>query len=239
VRQIDPRLHSLAAHARTLGLFSRVNALLMLLASAGSLAFRSAWPAAALGALSLCGCVVLLRGRWTPSGALGAANALTLLRLALIASLPALSAPAPGRAAALLVAIIFVLDGVDGWIARRKREVSAFGAYFDLECDALLVLLCTLVLYQTGRLGGYVLVPGLLRYVYVLLVITLPIAADAAPHSRIGRYAFCALILGFIASLWPLEPVHRSLAAMATSLVVGSFAHSIFTSIRPGAGVAR
>jgi phosphatidylglycerophosphate synthase len=230
-------MHSLNAQARSLGLFSRVHALLMLLASAGALAAGSAWPAAALGALSLAACVRLHRRRWTPSGALGAGNALTLLRLALIVLMPAVAAPTPGPAAALLVAGVFVLDGADGWLARRNHEVSPFGAYFDLECDALLVLLCALVLHQHGRVGAYVLAPGLLRYLYVLLMMVLPAAADAAPRSRIGRYAFSALMVSFVVSLWPLEPV-QPFAMVGSSVVVASFVVSIVTAFWPRRGVA-
>jgi CDP-diacylglycerol--glycerol-3-phosphate 3-phosphatidyltransferase len=34
-----------------------------------------------------------------------------------------------------LVAIIFALDGVDGWVARRRGESSQFGAVFDIAGD--------------------------------------------------------------------------------------------------------
>jgi CDP-diacylglycerol--glycerol-3-phosphate 3-phosphatidyltransferase len=36
-----------------------------------------------------------------------------------------------------LVAIIFALDGVDGWVARRRRESSQFGAVFDIAGDRI------------------------------------------------------------------------------------------------------
>jgi phosphatidylglycerophosphate synthase len=229
-------MHSLSAQVRTLALFSRAHGLLMLLAAAVALGSGSAWPAAVLGMTSLIACVLLQRGRWTPSGGFGAGNALTLVRLAMIAALPALGAPAPGPAAALLVLGVFALDGADGWLARRRGEAAPFGAWLDLESDALLVLLCALVLYQHGRLGAYVLLPGLLRYLFVLLLMLLPAAADAAPRSRLGRYTFSALIVAFAASLWPLEPVHAPFAAAVTALVVASFMVSIASAIRQGRG---
>ena len=34
-----------------------------------------------------------------------------------------------------LLVIIFILDGVDGYIARKRDEVSLFGAIFDIAID--------------------------------------------------------------------------------------------------------
>jgi CDP-diacylglycerol--glycerol-3-phosphate 3-phosphatidyltransferase len=37
----------------------------------------------------------------------------------------------------LLVAIVFLLDGVDGWVARRRGESSQLGAVFDIAGDRI------------------------------------------------------------------------------------------------------
>jgi len=70
-------------------------------------------------------------------------NLLTLLRLALVPvfivvyHLPYSSAP-------LLATILFVLaavtDWLDGWLARRLQQSSAFGAFLDPVADKLMVL---------------------------------------------------------------------------------------------------
>jgi hypothetical protein len=101
------------------------------------------------------------------------------------------------------------------------------------------VLLCALLLYQHGRLGAYVLLPGLLRYLYVLLLMLLPVTADAAPRSRLGRYTFSALMMSFVASLWPLEPVHTPFAVVVTAVVVASFMVSIAGAIAQGRELPR
>ena len=216
-----------------LALWSRVHALAMLLASALAIATRAAWPAAAIGAGSLAACVALQRGRWTPSGVFGAANGLTALRLALSVVLVGLCVRPPGPLAALLVLAIFALDGLDGLLARRRAQASTFGACFDMECDALLVLLCALILWRHERLPAWVLVPGLLRYLYVLALMLLPGGGGGeAPRSRIGRLAFGALMAGFVSSLWPFEPWHRALSAVASALVVYSFTRSMYWSLK-------
>ena len=48
-------------------------------------------------------------------------------------------APPPG-ARSPAPPLLLALDGLDGWAARRQGLVSAFGARFDMEVDALLIL---------------------------------------------------------------------------------------------------
>jgi phosphatidylglycerophosphate synthase len=222
-----------AASDEQVGWFSRAHPLALLAAAAGSLALGGVWPAAIAGAVVLGVHVALHRGRWTESGRFGAANALTTLRLALMVGLVAVCEQPPGPAAALLVVVIFALDGLDGLVARRRGEASAFGASFDMESDALFVLLCALELHHWRRLGPFILIPGLIRYIYAALIAWLPGTHREAPRSRIGRYVFSVLVLSFAASMWPLEPIQTPLAWLATLLILYSFAHSFYWSFKP------
>ena len=43
------------------------------------------------------------------------------------------------------------LDGVDGWLARRRGMSSAFGARFDMEIDALLVQVLAILVWRYGK----------------------------------------------------------------------------------------
>ena len=43
------------------------------------------------------------------------------------------------------------LDGVDGWLARRSGIASAFGARFDMEIDALLILVLAVLAWRSAR----------------------------------------------------------------------------------------
>jgi phosphatidylglycerophosphate synthase len=66
---------------------------------------------------------------------------------------------------ALLVGLTvpaLILDGVDGWVARRTRTVSATGARFDQEVDAFLILVLSIQVSTT--LGAWVLTIGAARY---------------------------------------------------------------------------
>jgi phosphatidylglycerophosphate synthase len=182
----------------------------------------------AVGAITFAALVYRFRRRWTPSGHFGAANAVTFARIAGILGLPALP---PGLPAAAVALGLFALDGVDGRIARRQQLAGPFGEFADKEGDALLVLMLCLLLYRVpGGLGPWILLPGMLRYAFVLFV-----ALAEPPHCREEpRSAKGAWIAGLITSslivavaAYPayLEPA-AWLAAAATAALCYSFADS-------------
>ena len=102
-------------------------------------------------------------------GVLGAANRVTLTRSTLVGGVTALVADAlvgPAHLGALvgLAVVALVLDGVDGWVARRTGTVSALGSRFDMEVDAFLILV--LSVYVAGSVGPWVLAIGAARYAF-------------------------------------------------------------------------
>ncbi len=106
----------------------------------------------------------------TRSGAvtLGAANRVTLTRAALVGSVAALVADGllhPASVATLvgLAVLALVLDGVDGWVARRTGTVSVLGARFDMEVDAFLIL--ALSVYVGLTISPWAFAMGAARYV--------------------------------------------------------------------------
>jgi phosphatidylglycerophosphate synthase len=218
--------------------FSRAHASAMLVGSACALALGEPTVAAATGACSLCAFALGVRGRWTPSGRFGAANAVTLSRLVLTLLLAALGRQGAGPREALLLLLVFGLDSLDGWLARTRGDRSEFGETFDMESDALLVMTAGLVLHDGGRLGAFILVPGLLRYGYVLAVWGLS-RARGRPLREMPRMRWASQIFGLMAvalatSLWPIEPVHEPLAVLASGLIALSFARSLYWSLSSG-----
>ena len=71
------------------------------------------------------------------------ANLVTLGRLLLLFLAARLYYPAPAAWQAanfFLVILIFVSDGLDGYIARKRNETSLFGALFDIAGDRIVEL---------------------------------------------------------------------------------------------------
>jgi CDP-diacylglycerol---glycerol-3-phosphate 3-phosphatidyltransferase len=90
---------------------------------------------------------------------LNAANVLTLVRVALIPVLVAVLLSAL-EDADLFAAIVFVIasatDALDGWIARRRSEVTAFGKLMDPLADKLLITAALVSLVALYRLDAWV-----------------------------------------------------------------------------------
>lgn len=167
-----------------------------------------------------------MRGDWTPQGRFGAANALTLLRLLLEVVLLSALGQAPRLLIGALVLTTLALDGADGWLARRHGTSSAFGAHFDMEVDAFLVLTTSVLLWFSSRCGAWVLLAGALRYGYVLSCASWPPRGGTMPRSLLGRSAFALVVVGHALG-FGLSGVAATLcAALGTAAVTLSFARS-------------
>lgn len=195
--------------------------------------FSSARPA--LLAELVFGCIVFFTlagyARLRPRPEFGTANAITLFRAALIAVLAghAVETPESGAAAwwiaAALAGVALALDGADGWVARRHRTESTFGARFDMEVDALAALVLALVLWQAGRMGPWILSIGLLRYLFVLAGWAFTAMRRPLPPSQ-RRRVVCmlqgALLAACLIPVWPAA-VAPALGALALAMTSASF----------------
>ena len=84
---------------------------------------------------------------------------LTLLRIAMIPVLAAVFYLPYGWtdfAAAAVFALASATDWLDGWIARRYHQYSAFGAFLDPVADKLMVAAALIVLTEFGRVYALV-----------------------------------------------------------------------------------
>lgn len=161
---------------------------------------------------------------------LGWANRLTLGRGLLIALLTgALADPellaryATPLGALTLLALM--LDGVDGWVARRTSTQSDFGARFDMELDAWLILMLCLALLLLGKAGPWVLAIGVMRYAFVIAGLKLTWLTAALPESR-RRKAICVWqVAALMIALLPVAGTTATnwLAGSALVGLAGSF----------------
>jgi phosphatidylglycerophosphate synthase len=127
-----------------------------------------------------------------PHPRLGVANRITLVRAA-IACLIAARAVEPAPLGALerwLLAAIAIaalmLDGADGWAARRQGLVSDFGARFDLEVDAFAILVLAMTVAKAQAVPSWVLAIGGMRYFYLAAALAFPLLRRPLPPRRIA-----------------------------------------------------
>ncbi len=116
------------------------------------------------------------------------------------------------------------LDGVDGCLARRLRQESAFGARFDMETDAATVLGLSLLVWLCDQAGPWVLAIGLMRYIFVGGSWVWPaLAAPLPPRKR--RQAICvAQIAALILAVVPSVP-----SELASPLCLAAFAVLVYS----------
>ena len=175
--------------------------------------------------------VRFLPPRLPPPG-LGAANQITLVRATLVVPVAALTPwPAPSTPAALwwivgISTVAIALDGVDGMVARRRGQQTRFGARFDMELDAFLMLVLSVLVWRTGRVDVWVLLIGALRYLFVAAGRIWPALTAELPDSM-RRKTVCvvqgAALIVCLAPVLPSEHPPR-VAAGALALLVYSFA---------------
>ena len=190
---------------------------------AGALDAQGQYVGAALLTFGVIASVALQGvGRHHPFPRLGPANLVTGFRAVLTALLAgAVVVPPTERGAWVLLALSAVaagLDGVDGHFARRSGMSSAFGARFDMEVDALLIMALAILAWQHGKAGSWVLLSGLLRYAFVAAGWLLPWVSRPLPASR-RRQTICVVqIVGLCAAVSPIFPPGASASVAAVSL---------------------
>lgn len=192
--------------------------------------FGAGYLAAVAGAFILAaGALLRALPHHLPQRRLGAANQVTLVRLALVSALAGLcTTPHSGLAwiAVVLAMASAALDGVDGWLARRQGTVSAFGARFDMETDSLLIAALSVLVWQLDKAGAWVLLSASMRYLFVAVSLQWPWLGCELPPSRRRTGVCVAQIVCLIASLAPVVPMPWSarVAALGLGLLCYSFA---------------
>ncbi|WP_204352656.1 CDP-alcohol phosphatidyltransferase family protein [Salinicola halophilus] len=167
-------------------------------------------------------------------GGLGWANRVTLLRATFIAVVAGLvvypdfvQRHAEGVASLALLSLL--LDGIDGWVARRTGSASAFGARFDMELDAFFIIVLCAALIALDKVGGWVIVLGLARYLFVFAGMYWPWLHRELPPSLFRKTAcvwqvstLLACLLPFISASW------ASLFCLVAAVLLGvSFGRDI------------
>jgi len=201
----------------------------MLTACGVAASLLSPWPLVTGAGLSFLGFVACAARKWTPSGRFGPANAVTAGRLLLLLLLLGFA----HRFSSLVLAVGFLsallLDIVDGFVARRGGHASPFGASFDMEVDAVLILFVGYLLWLRGGHGLWVLIPGLLRYVYVLVLVLVPSTRIDGVRSRWGRAAFIVTASSLLLALvFDGFATRSAMVAVGTGVACLSFGRSFY-----------
>ena len=174
-----------------------------------------------------------------PFARMGPANQVTIVRGALVALLAGLLGERGSRpvatVAVVIAAVAMLLDGVDGSFARRSGMASGFGARFDMETDAVFVAVLALLVWQFGKAGPWVLLSGLMRYLFAAVVAIVPRLQRPVPSTTRGKSIAVVQMTALIVALAPGCPPAASVWVAAAGLLalVLSFSLDVAWLLRP------
>ncbi len=116
------------------------------------------------------------------------------------------------------LAVVELTDFFDGRLARRFGP-SAFGALWDMENDALFTLSLSLLVYLRYGVAPFVLLLGLMRYLYVLIwrFDSDPVTVSPA-YKLFAKTTAAAIVVTLIVAVAPILPEWLRTAALAVVL---------------------
>ncbi|MFC4783373.1 CDP-alcohol phosphatidyltransferase family protein [Nocardioides sp. MAHUQ-72] len=186
--------------------------------------------------------------RTRPGRVLGPADRVTLVRAVLAVAVAVLvvvastRGPLPAALVGWLVAlasVALVLDAVDGHVARRTGTASAFGARFDMETDAFLILVLSVYVARTTG-WWWVLAIGAARYLFVAARRVLPRLRGTLPPRHWCKVvaALQGVVLTVVASGLLPSALAAVLLLVALALLAESFGREVVDLWRASAGPA-
>lgn len=168
-----------------------------------------------------------------PGPGIGAANRVTLARATVVLPVAALVWQPDIHHAngywwiVAVSTVTMVTDGLDGRTARRSGTASRFGAHFDMELDAFLMLALAALVALSAKVGPWVVLIGLLRYLFVAAGWLWPaLRADLPPSTR--RQTVC-IVQGVVllVCLGPIVPAVLATTAAAAALVLLGYSFAV------------
>lgn len=121
---------------------------------------------------------------------------------------------------------ILLLDGVDGFLARKFKTVSDFGAYLDMETDAFYVLIFSCILYYQEKTGWWILCIGVLRYLYFVTLLFFKPKGQNESRDSFAQVIAVVLMASLISGFWFPEYLYLPTLIISGSLVCFSFGKS-------------
>ncbi|WP_331610994.1 CDP-alcohol phosphatidyltransferase family protein [Povalibacter sp.] len=168
-----------------------------------------------------------------PFDRVGAANLITMTRgtmvLVLLGLVGTRSTPQVQAVALGLAMVSSALDAADGWAARRTRMSSAYGARFDMETDALLILTLSILAWQFEKAGAWVLVSGLIRYAFVIAAWVRPWLRQPLPPSHRRKAVAALQTVSLVIAIAPF--VDRNISAVLCACALAALAWSFLVDI--------
>jgi phosphatidylglycerophosphate synthase len=156
----------------------------------------------------------------------GWANWVTAIRCLAIMALAIKHSNLSDLQIACWLLLLIPLDGLDGLLARSRKEKTAMGANFDMETDVLYVCIASCILFLRNLSGYEIFVPAFFRYFFVLVLIIFRLDHLTEVRTKIGPlvavYTFISISLAFVVP----ELLRKIIIYSTIILLIISFSNS-------------
>lgn len=162
----------------------------------------------------------------------GYANGITLLRFILITLIFLFGGYISNIQITLILLFLTLLDGVDGFLARKFNHITMVGAYFDMETDALVVCVTSIILYTKNITGSWILLIGFMRYYYIFIVYMLNMHDIPERRTKFGPLVSVILLVSILISFILPTYIYIPILIIASIMVTVSFCWSFYYLFR-------
>lgn len=165
--------------------------------------------------------------RWTPADTVTAIRAVlsAAVALSLVVGWPQL----PGWAWWVALTA-WLLDGVDGIVARRTGRITRHGARFDMETDAALLMILSVA--AAPGVGWWVLAIGAMRYLFWVAQLIWTCLRAPLAFSQARRVIAAIQGGALLTALVTPSVVAIPAVAVALFLLIGSFGRDVIRLVR-------
>lgn len=169
------------------------------------------------------------------SGNLNLPNSLTLVRIGAAPVLVALLF-SPGRTLSVVAALLFTLvcftDWLDGYIARKRGDVTSLGKFLDPLADKLLITTAFIMLIPLGRVDAWIVALIISREMAVTGLRAIATNAGVViAASSLGKFKTVFQIVSLVGLIIHYEFYGIDFHAAGTVLLYLAFALTIWSGI--------
>lgn len=155
----------------------------------------------------------------------GIPNLVTLSRLLLLFTIPFLNSD---EKLFFVSFIVICLDGLDGLLARKLNQVTAFGGRLDMEVDAFFCLIFSLLISFNYPELSWILIGGLLRYLYKIITFLISKSEFVEKKKNYARFIAGFYFLSFPFFFLTDYSIGVYFISFGTLLVIASFSVSFY-----------
>ncbi len=156
----------------------------------------------------------------------GYANRVTLFRLILVMFSGIFYKNLPDFILFTIGIGFFCLDGLDGFIARKLNQISEFGIYFDIETDAFYVCVFSVILFEKGFVGYWILIPGFMRYFYGIVTLLFGPKVKEEQRTKYGPLVAGIFFVSILSPFILTSTFYTPVLIFSSALLMLSFLNS-------------